>query len=545
MIRAKLMAVLMLAAAAGCDRSTGPEVPADLPESGAEPVASWNGGRLLRDELIAWAEWQGLEPNAEAAEKLAVLRTLADAAEERGLGSTPRVQLEQDAALQRALLPLLDRHLDTQVVITEDEIETLRLENPGAFQRPRRLLLRGIHKTLPEDPAAAESVRAQMNALRAAVMDGASLPELALRESESQSRFREGSVGFVDPAELPMPLRLAVENLEPDQLSAVVEYDGGIAFYRCEEVREAVLPTPEEVRSKLRQNLFRQRRTELNRELTETLVGAVSIRIDGDPMLTVGDYRLPAAWLDALIAHRLPDRDPADLTRPQIRRLLGEWAHRTSLVQHARSLGLDADPQVRGSLRWGRMNALAAAELRHRVDAGLAAGEPSEEALRSLYRQHARRLNHPAEQRVTIIQFAGPDAMSDPERIDQARRVIGEIDAGNLGFPDAAKQYSIHPSAASGGALGWLDAPRLGSLDVGLPKPIRMPEPGQHTGLLRLPGGLWLARLDERRPSRPMSFEEAREQLEALDRRARITALETEVQQQHRDRIGLQILGPA
>lgn len=510
------------------------------PSSGTEPVAVWDGGELERERYENWLDSHNLEPSRESARNLALIVSMAAAARHRGMDDSAEVLLSVEAMRQARLLPALNRHVDAQVSISDEELEQLADANPDAFKRPRKLLLRGIFKRLPTDGAERDQVRREMLALRARVQDGADIKPLAVNESESQNRFREGSIGFVDPDALPVPVRDAVEGLEIGEVSELIEHAGGLAFYLCERISPEVIPDADEVRFKFRQNLFRQRRAELNRVLLKELDAQVRVRLEQDPVLQAGRYELPAGWIDDLIRHRLPDRDPGSLTDRQKQRLLREWGRRVAMTDHAEGLGLVDAEELADAMRWNLVHALATTELRFRVDERLR--PPVESELRALYEQRRMRMRNPPAYRVAAIQFAGVAGRDDREIIGRARDAAARIRGGALDFGLAARELSVHPSASNGGMLGWMTSRELGALEMGLLKPMRVLAPGEDSGLLRAPSGLWLVRLLERRAATPMTFAQARGKLEGVFERDQIERLESEVREQHRADINLRIL---
>lgn len=531
LIRATL-AMGLAAAVLACGESQTP----------AEAVAVWDGGQLDRATYENWIELQGVEPSDETVRNLAIIRSLAQAARQRGVTGTPQVELAIEAARHRILLPALDRHLDSSVEIADEAIEALVHENPDAFQRPRKLFLRGIYKRLPDDEQARDALHAHMETLRARVVEGADLASLAANESESQNRFRDGSLGYIDPHALPPGVRERVEPLRVGDISPVFEHGGGLAFYACERVQPASRPGPDKLRHHLRQNLFRQRRAELGRQLTADLSPRIEVAVNADPVLTVDDYALPAGWLDALIGQRLPDADPEGLDTRQKERLLHSWGQRVARANHAESLELaDTWPHA-AALGWRRDEALATAELRHRVDQRLE--EPGDAELRRMFEQRRDRLRHPEAYHLAAIQFTSSRTSISAAVLERARRVISSIDNGDRDFASAAREFSLHASADRGGELGWRTRQQLGAIDVGLLRPVRQLSPGDHTGLLRLQSGLWLVKLLAQREPRPMTFEQARDQLAKTARQQQIERLEVQVREQHQAEIRLELRPP-
>ncbi|MCA1779402.1 MAG: peptidylprolyl isomerase [Xanthomonadaceae bacterium] len=508
--------------------------------SGADPVAVWDGGKLEPRQYESWLESQNMAPSRESARNLALIVSMAGAARGRGMADSAEVSLSVEAMRQARLLPVLKRHIDAQVEISDAELDQLANENPDAFQRPRKLSLRGIYKRLPPDDAARDEVRREMLALRAQVLDGADIKPLAVNESESQNRFREGSIGWVDPDALPAPVRDAVKGLEIGEVSELIGHAGGLAFYVCERIRPAVVPDSEEVRSKFRQNLFRQRSAELNKALVEKLAPNIRIRLDEDPVLQAGRQALPVDWLDDLIRLRLPEHAPDALIDRQKQRLLREWGLRVAMTDHTEGLGLVGTEELAEAMRWNVLHALATAELRYRVDARMQ--PPADSALRALYEQRGERMRNPPAYRIAAIQFAGAADRDDREIVSRARDAVARIRSGALEFSQAARDLSVHPSANNGGSLGWMNSRALGGLEMSLLKPVRVLSPGEDSGLLRTPSGLWLVKLLERRAATPMTFEQARVQLKEVFERAQIERLESEVRDQHLADINLRIL---
>ena len=508
--------------------------------SDAEPVAVWDGGELQRQQFNAWLDTRTLAPSRESARNLALTVSMADAARRRGMDESAEVLLSVEAIRQARLLPALKRHIDAQVSISDEELGQLADENPNAFQRPRKLYLRGIYKRLPSDDAERGQVLRRMRALRARVVGGADIKALAAAESESQSRFREGSIGFVDPNDLPAPVRDAVGGLEIGDVSELTEHAGGVAFYVCERIRPQVVPDAEEVRFKFRQNLFRQRSGELNKVLLRRLAQNIRIGLDEDPVLQVGRQTLPADWLDDLIRQRLPDRAENAVTDRQKHRLLREWGLRVAMADHAEGLDLVGAEELAEARHWSLMHALAVAELRFRVDARMR--PPAESELRALYEQRGDRMRNPPASRVAAIQFADAAGRDDSRIVGRARDALAQIRNGALEFSRAARDFSVHPSANNGGLLGWVTSRDLGGLEMSLLKPVRVLSPGEDSGLLRTPSGLWLVKLLERRPARPMTFEQAREKLEDVFEREQIERLESEVRDQQLADMDLRII---
>lgn len=520
-------------------------------------VATWQGGSLERADYESWRKVHELEDSPEAIREMVFVESFAAISRERGAEREARTRLEIEAMRQKVLLAVLQPSVLAEVTVSDEEVESFRREHPEAFQKPRRLFLRNIYRRLGEDP---EAVRRRMEELHRELLEtsrtvskeelSGHFQELARRESESQSRYRGGHLGFLTAEELPPEVAAAVRDLLPGQVSEVVEHDGGLSLFFCEDDRKARAPTPEEVRAKLRVNLQRQRERERWASFQEGLFAAAAPRLQPPSkgaaptvsVLEMEGYRLTAGELAELVDLRSP-KSPSpksldELGPEQIRGLLRSWALRVLGARRAVELGLDRDPETAATLRWGRLGVLAHRELVRRIDERLR--PPSEEEMRRHIEERPRRFREQAADELAVIFFGRPDAR-DPQQVRQATDVARRLEAGELTFEEAARRYSIHPSAAEGGRIGWRTQHEIGAWGPDLVQALRQMSPGERTGLLRLDSGLWIFELRARRDSAPMAPEAARELARYDLQRQQIRELESTIRQEHLASLGLAI----
>ncbi len=92
----------------------------------------------------------------------------------------------------------------------------------------------------------------------------------------------------------------------------------------------------------------------------------------------------------------------------------------------------------------------------------------------------------------------------------QANDILAKINAGEISFEDAAKQYSSCPSSAEGGCLGDFGAGQMvPEFDQAC---FEMAE-GELRGPIKTQFGFHLIKLNKINDAQPMSFEEIKEQL--------------------------------
>jgi len=518
------------------------------PGGDSAPVATWHGGSLSRADYQSWLEFQGVEDSPEAIRELVLVQTLAAISREKGLDQEPRMRLEVEALDQRLLVPALRREVLAGVKVSDQEVEALYRQNPQAFQGPRKLRLLNLYKRLGTTPDGAAAVRGRMAVLHRQLLEGADFETLARRESESQTRFRGGHLGYVDPDALPPAVSAVVRDLKPGQISPPVEHGDGVTIFLCEEVRAARTPNPDAVREKIRTQLARRQGRQRWAEVEALLLATGAPRLTPDSPKTVlemSDYRMSAEDLATLVAMRLDGKKPTDLDRAQREKLLRDWAQGVLNVRHAIALGLHQDPRIAAALRWQRLRLLANRELVRRVEARFQ--PPTEEVIRAHFAAHRKRYQELASYDLSLIHFRGEDDLdagpgsASAERIAQAETVVHRIETGELSFEEAARRYSIHPSAAQGGRIGWLPQRQAVAWGATGIHALRQLEPGQQSGLLHLESGLWLFHLHARREARPLSFEDAREQIQQELGQQRVTALESALREEHLHEIGLEI----
>jgi parvulin-like peptidyl-prolyl isomerase len=130
---------------------------------------------------------------------------------------------------------------------------------------------------------------------------------------------------------------------------------------------------------------------------------------------------------------------------------------------------------------------------------------------------------------------AGPEAFAALTR--QAVALREEILGGKLTFAEAAKRFSVAPSATDGGRLGWIS--RRGSMDEALARAAFALQPGQLSPPVRSRFGVHLIRCEEVKPG-TKSWRDVRQELEAAAARELLAKL-AQAERQHTP---VEITGP-
>lgn len=517
-------------------------VPVAADESTAsEVVATWKGGEARRVDYESWRQVLGLEDGPEAIREFVFVRSFADLARKRQAQNSMQVQLEIEIARRKTLSAALRSSKIAQIRITDEEIEVLRKTYPDAFMRQRKLRLRSVYKKLGDDPETAESVRVHMGQLRQQLIEGADFSGVARLESDSQSRFQGGLLGFVDPDDMPPQIGDVVRELDAGEISEVIESDGAVMIFSCEEVKEARIPSADEVRAKLRANLWRMRKEEVEQSLGEHLLESAEIEMDPASegvVLRVGDYRLKAGQLVVIMKIKVPGSTPDDWNDGARRKLLRNWAISVLEEDRAVELGLDKVEATAETLRWQPQQVLARSELVFRVDRELKA--PGEKEMRAFHAANIRRYRLPEQYTLGVIRFgqlSASDGKAASQLVARAERAERQIASGELSFAAAARRYSNAPSAEDGGESRTLTRAEIGALGSVAGKAISQLAIGEHTELLRLRSGLWMFEVRGRQAGRSKTFEEAEAAIRSDMRKQQVHVLEIEL----RDRLWNQL----
>ena len=229
---------------------------------GDEILARFDGGTISKSELNVW-----LKTVRAGAPKYSEAGSLRLLAIDKYLAANFDPALSSDEQkLQRRMLEAklyeaeFLKHLREQIQIPEETLDAAVKTQARDFSIPRRHRLRNIFiafdQNSPENEAEA---KLEMEALRSRIIDGADFADLARRESESSNRFDGGLLGNVRPGQLPEPIEKIAFQLKPGEVSQIISTGMGYTILYCENVIPAIEPGSEEVREKVRANLFRDK----------------------------------------------------------------------------------------------------------------------------------------------------------------------------------------------------------------------------------------------------------------------------------------------
>ena len=202
-------------------------------------------------------------------------------------GPTSRATSEKDDSalkeqVRRNLLirEYKDRILLKDVRVGPEEVEAYFRDHPQEFQQARVIVLRQI---LLEDPQETRKVRQELEA------DPAQFPLLAQRASLSPDK---GQPRPFQEEELPEPVRQAILDLQPGQVSREVEDGGRFRIFQLVDRREGKSQTLQEARPKIEVMLLQREAEEVLRAALDEMRKATTIRVHREnlPFTYRGEY---------------------------------------------------------------------------------------------------------------------------------------------------------------------------------------------------------------------------------------------------------------
>ncbi len=490
--------ILLLAAAAAC-RPTPPEQGA-APPADPRVVAVYHDGQVTAADLdravleLPAAQRRPAAEQSQAAwyeglvRELVADRILEEEAELAGSGEDPEVVAARQESRRQAMMETyLERNPPAVEEIEEGDVRRYYAQHSERYDRPGRRLVSHLFKR--RQGASPADLKQQVAALRQRIAAGESFGTLAAEHSDSESRHRQGSLGWVAREQLAPELAEVIFSLPEGVPSEPLTTAEGVHLFQVEKAIEAKRFSFGEVAGMIGRQLHLERgRQAVERLAAELPLPAGSLVAEpeelaallaaGDPaasVLRVGDYQLTVARFRSLLAQSRQQltagQPPAADLAP---RLLAGLERRERIYRRALAQGLAEDPAVVERLerleRRVLLSGLRQRGLRRRLG-----GQP--ERLQRFYQDNKRRFSSPLRlevRRLTVPVTAasahrvmtrleqvagGPGAAS--ERLAAAAAELGgaieELGGRTLG--DLARLHPRWPALAAGLAAGELSAP--------------------------------------------------------------------------------------
>jgi parvulin-like peptidyl-prolyl isomerase len=241
---------------------------------------------------------------------------------------------------------------------------------------------------------------------------------------------------------------------------------------------------------------------------------AAATSVAKDVVATVNGENITAAQLD-----RLWNRMGAKMRAQYEKagngkmRFLENYVGKRLLLQLAAQTDFEQSPAVQAELAAAKEAALFDLYVRDVVAAQIV----TEAEIRKFYDEHSSEFVHPEAAKVRMI-LVGKGKRSD----DEARRVAGDlmkdlygirVSSGNdakaiaAAFAEAARKSSDHPSAPSGGDLGWVGRD---GLEPKISEAVFSMKPNTISGMVETDAGTYLLLVEDRQGATTEPFDDAR-----------------------------------
>ncbi|HEB56535.1 MAG TPA: hypothetical protein ENI98_09565 [Gammaproteobacteria bacterium] len=259
-----------------------------IPEGKMEEVRRDTGKELVRKLLMVQeAQRRKLKPD----EKF-VSSTLDETVKkyEQQYGKS-----EKWPEYKARFVPRLKKHLQNKSIVMQLEEEVSKISSPAVddvkeyyrnhkekFTSPEQLKVSVILlQVMPSSPIAAwDDAMDEGRKIYKQLQNGADFSELAKLQSADASAKNGGDLGYLHKGMLAKKIQDVVDKLNPGEISKPIEVLKGIAIFRLEDRKKAVLNSFAKVRDRAGRLLQREQAKQARKKLIDSLWTSTLIRIN-------------------------------------------------------------------------------------------------------------------------------------------------------------------------------------------------------------------------------------------------------------------------
>ena len=159
---------------------------------------------------------------------------------------------------QLTLMRVVDREVRGLIMVAESDMKRYYQSHQDRFAYPEEYQLSQI-LIKPRTPEELSIARGRAEALLAAVKQGDSFEELALRFSDGSDASRGGRLGLVRQGELIPALEQALTSLQVGQVTGIVETTEGLHIVRIDDKKPRQFRPFEQVKTEIQSLVFQQK----------------------------------------------------------------------------------------------------------------------------------------------------------------------------------------------------------------------------------------------------------------------------------------------
>lgn len=182
-------------------------------------------------------------------------------------------QYVKDLENQLMLLKLMNREVDTHIVLTADEIQAYYDAHPEKFKLPGRIRLKQVLLRIPEGASREAVERLQQKAEKVAseAKSGEDFERLVLEYSEGPERRQGGDLGYFQKGELTPDIDRVVFGLKEGTISPLIKSRLGFHLFQVQEAKEPERQPFEKVKKEIEEQLLGEKREGLRKRWLDEL----------------------------------------------------------------------------------------------------------------------------------------------------------------------------------------------------------------------------------------------------------------------------------
>ncbi|MHB8881361.1 MAG: peptidylprolyl isomerase [Thermodesulfovibrionales bacterium] len=197
---------------------------------------------------------------------------LSAKAREKGLDKTQEVERAMELAISNVLVTaLLNNDVIKKIDVTDDDIKLYYSTKKDDFKAPETVKARHILLRVKRDASDEEKkqLREKAEGVLKRAKAGEDFVKLVTEFSEDASKSVGGDLGYFPKGKTVKPFEEAAFAMKPGEISGIVESRFGYHIIKVEDRRPAGLLPLEEVREKIKKNIFESRQSTHVREYLE------------------------------------------------------------------------------------------------------------------------------------------------------------------------------------------------------------------------------------------------------------------------------------
>ncbi len=543
---AVLLGVVMLLAS--CGRKS-PDVAA-IPEV----LAIYNGGQVTLSELETWIEANAKRDlktlRGDYLEEMVVERLLVEEAKRKGLEETMGFRMEALRLECGRLRVALRREMHASIDIPDERLNQAAQEALQNSEIPRRIRLRNLFKGFGEEATdeEKEALRAEMEGLRARLIDGADFAAMAREHSQSSTRYDGGLLGNVAAGQLDPAIDEIVMKMTEGEVSPVLESDRGLTIFICEGVVLARKRSPEDILDRVEQKLRQQLTDRAWRELEDEWK-RYSLQAPGanawELVLSDGTRFSPDETSHLMRGMGIAVNQLASLADEARRAAVNPLALLLSAGQRARERELHQSESLQAAFEVDRRKIAVNREMSNRV--GQRWVPISDAETRTYYEANRSRFVTETGIRLEVIclESSRRDRLRHSAKMRALHKTVSEDPS--LAFLEVAESQLAGLPVGRAGILGPLYPSGLSALGSTVRRAIETLEIGEISSVFTQREGaggkatLWMIRVLERIPPQAVDFETVKAGIRQHLRERRLAEIREAVREELLQGVGFEV----